>query len=53
MLRGTVSVFIKQAIADEEDEAKIAQHSDTSDLYDDKGQLDRPKLGHFITKLGQ
>ena len=52
VIRGTVSIYINSAIAEEEDETKIAQHARLEDLFPVKGFLDRSKLGNFIGVIG-
>ena len=50
LLRGTVSIYINNTIADEEEGAEACVKEDT---YTAQGELDRTKFGNWIAKIGR
>ena len=49
LLRGTVSIYINNVIADEEEDAGDCVKEDT---FSADGELDRSKFGNWIAKIG-
>ena len=54
ILRGTVAIFINNAISDEDDLSKIAERLEEAEkkAHDEKGELDRSVFGNYIGTLG-
>ena len=53
ILNGSVSIFINNLIADavEEDDGETVP--DDTNLYNEKGELDRGKFGNHIVQIGK
>ena len=55
ILRGTVAIFINNAISDEDDLSKVAERLEEAEkkAHDEKGELDRSVFGNYIGPIGQ